>query len=53
MTVAFEFTLGRLTGKAWGEMLEDDNPLHGRMWVPVLISVLLSPLVAAKLRGLA
>ena len=40
-----------LTGKAWGEMLEDYNLLHGRLWVLVLISVLLSPLVAAKLRG--
>ena len=52
LTVAFEFGLGLGTGKSWGEMLEDYNVLHGRLWALVLVSVLLSPLAAARLRGL-
>ena len=33
-------------------MAEDYNVLHGRLWGPVLLTVLFSPILAAKLWGL-
>jgi hypothetical protein len=51
LTVAFEFSFGRLRGLSWESMLSDYNLLEGRLWVLVLLTTLVSPILAAKLRG--
>lgn len=43
LTVAFEFTLGRLTHKPWQYLLQDYNLLAGRTWSLFLICLLLMP----------
>lgn len=51
LTVAFEFTLGRLTGRSWEYLLADYNLLQGRLWPVVLATTFLAPLIAAWVRG--
>jgi hypothetical protein len=51
LTVAFELTLGRLTGQTWSRLLEDYDLSAGRLWVLVPLTVLFAPLVAARLGG--
>ena len=43
LTVAFEFSLGRLTGKTWNYVLRDYNILAGRIWSIFLICLFLLP----------
>jgi hypothetical protein len=51
VTLAFEFLAGHyLFGNPWEELLADYNLLAGRMWVLVLITTLLAPLLAARSR---
>lgn len=52
LTLTFEFSAGRLSGKPWPVVLEDYNLLRGRIWILVLIVTLLAPLWAGKARGL-
>ena len=43
LTVAFEFSLGRLTNKSWDYLLRDYNILAGRIWLLFLLSLFLLP----------
>lgn len=43
LTVAFEFTLGRLTNKSWGYLFRDYNILVGRIWLLFLICLFILP----------
>ncbi|HOB75170.1 MAG TPA: hypothetical protein PKG54_11655 [Phycisphaerae bacterium] len=51
LTVAFEFTLGHLAGYSWEQLLADYNLFQGRLWLLVLLTVFLAPLIAARIRG--
>ena len=43
LTVVFEFSLGRLTGKSWDYLLRDYNLLAGRIWPVFLFCLLMLP----------
>lgn len=43
LTVAFEFSLGRLTNKPWGILFQDYNLLAGRIWPFFLLCLFLLP----------
>lgn len=43
LTVAFEFTLGRLTNKSWAYLLQDYNFLKGRIWVLFILCLFIFP----------
>ncbi len=50
MTVAFEFGFFHFVmGKLWEAMLADYNVLRGRIWVLVLATVLLGPIIVGTL----
>lgn len=50
-TVIFEFALGRyVLGKSWPSLLSDYNILAGRLWILVLLTVLLMPVLAGELQ---
>lgn len=50
-TVIFEFSFGHyVLGKSWSSLLADYNIFAGRLWVLVLLTVLLMPLLAGELR---
>jgi hypothetical protein len=52
LTVLFEFGFGRyVMGHPWSRLLADYNILAGRLWVLVLLTVLLWPLLAGMLKG--
>jgi hypothetical protein len=54
MTLAFELGFGRLVQhRGWAELLAAYTFKGGNLWPVVLATVLLSPWIAAKLRGLA
>jgi hypothetical protein len=54
LTLAFEFGFGRLVQhKPWAEILAAYTFKGGNLWPLVLAVVLISPWLAAKLRGLA
>lgn len=50
LTVAFEITLGRLLGFEWSRLLEDYDLPHGGLMGLGLLAMLLTPLLAARLR---
>ena len=53
MTVAFEFLGGHyLFGTPWPQLLADYNIVRGRIWVLVLVTTAVAPLLAAYARGL-
>jgi hypothetical protein len=53
LTVAFEFLGGHyLFGNPWSRLLEDYNVFRGRVWVLVLLTTALAPLLCARARGL-
>jgi hypothetical protein len=43
LTVAFEFSLGRLTNKSWQFLFQDYNLFAGRIWLLFLLVLLLLP----------
>ena len=50
MTVAFEFGFFHFVmGKPWEALLADYNVLRGRIWVLVLATVLLGPIIVGTL----
>jgi hypothetical protein len=52
MTVAFEFLFGRLVAhKPWGELLQASDPATGNLWLLVLLAIVVSPWLVARLRG--
>jgi len=53
LTVAFEFIGGPyLFGNPWPKLLADYDIMHGRLWLLVLVTNLLAPLWAAKMKGI-
>ncbi|MCW5979805.1 MAG: hypothetical protein KIT09_17120 [Bryobacteraceae bacterium] len=51
LTVAFEFLAGHyLFGNPWSRLFADYNLLAGRVWVFVLATTLLAPLLAGRAR---
>jgi len=52
LTLAFEFLAGHyLFGHPWEKLLADYNVARGRVWPLVLAATLLSPWIAARVRG--
>ncbi len=51
LTVAFEFSLGRLTNKSWEYLFRDYNVLAGRLWVLFLICLFTLPYLVYVLRN--
>ncbi len=51
LTLAFEFLAGHyLLGDSWESLLAEYNVAKGRIWILVLISVLVAPVVVHALR---
>lgn len=51
LTLAFEFLAGHYVfGDSWERLLAEYNVAKGRIWILVLISVLVAPVVAYALR---
>lgn len=52
LTVIFEFALGYfITGATWSEMLDQYRFKDGNIWPLILIVVVISPVLASKIRG--
>lgn len=52
LTVTFEFGFGLIRGMTWPQMLADYNVLNGRLWIVVLFTTAVAPVVAGRMRGL-
>lgn len=52
LTLVFEFGFGMLRGMTWPQMLADYNVMNGRLWVVVLFTTAVAPVVAARMRGM-
>ena len=53
LTLAFEFLAGHYVfRKPWNELLADYDVLSGRIWVLVLLTTTLAPLLTANMRHL-
>ena len=53
LTLAFEFLAGHYVfRKPWNELLADYDVLSGRIWVLVLVTTTLAPLLTAHMRHL-
>ena len=50
LTIAFEFTAGLTEGYAVTELLNAYNPLTGNLWLLVLVTTLLSPVLTKNCR---
>ncbi len=51
LTLAFEFSFGRLQGKSWTTLLEAYTFSGGNMWPVVLLITAAAPSIAGRLRG--
>lgn len=51
MTVLFEFASGLAQGCAFAELLAAYNPATGNLWILVMLSTLLSPVIAGMKKG--
>jgi hypothetical protein len=53
LTLAFEFLAGHyLFGTPWSRLLADYNVFRGRVWILVLVTTALAPILAGYARGL-
>lgn len=50
LTVAFEFFLGRMTGKSWEYLFRDYNIAAGRIWIVFLVVLSYTVLMMRKLK---
>jgi hypothetical protein len=51
LTLAFEFLAGHhLIGDSWERLLAEYNVARGRIWILVLVSVLVAPVVVHAIR---
>jgi hypothetical protein len=54
LTLAFEFLGGHyLFGAPWSRLWADYNVLRGRIWVVVLMTTLVAPVLVVRARGLS
>ena len=51
LTIAFEFASGLAGGNTVKELLAAYNPLTGNLWLIVLVTTLLSPVIAGRVSG--
>ena len=51
LTVLFEFSLGKLTGKTWAYLLKDYDLMAGHIWPVFLVSLLLLPYLFFSIKG--
>ena len=51
LTIAFEFASGLAGGNTIKELLAAYNPLTGNLWLIVLVTTLLSPVIAGRVSG--
>ena len=51
LTMAFEFSLGRLTGKSWVDLFRQYDLFNGRIWPVFLICLFLLPYLTYVLRS--
>ncbi|MGE5305823.1 MAG: hypothetical protein ACM3TN_21125 [Alphaproteobacteria bacterium] len=52
MTVLFEFGFGHfIAHKSWPQLLQAYNVSQGNLWIVVLIATVVSPWLAARLKG--
>ena len=51
LTIIFEFTSGLAGGSTITELLAAYNPLTGNLWLIVLVTTLLSPVIAGRVSG--
>ena len=53
VTIAFEFLFGHFVlGESWDQLLAAYSPGNGNLWLLVLFTILVSPFLAAKTRGI-
>ena len=53
MTLLFEFIFGHyVTGKSWSALFQVFNIMQGDLFILILLVTLISPYLAAKIRGL-
>lgn len=52
LTICFEFSFGLSSGSTWSELIEAYNPLSGNLWILVILSTLLSPILTYRLKWL-
>jgi hypothetical protein len=52
LTILFEFAFGRLvSGKSWTALLQAYDVSRGNLWLLVLLAIVCSPYLAARMRG--
>ena len=51
LTLVFEFSFGLWQGQSWYELVEAFTFKGGNIWPVVLVTTVLAPYIAAKLRG--
>lgn len=51
LTVAFEFSLGRLTNKSWEHLFRDYNIFAGRLWLLFLFCLFILPYIYYIIRN--
>jgi hypothetical protein len=52
LTLAFEFLAGHYVfGTPWPQLRADYDVLHGRLWVLVLVTTTVAPVIAARARA--
>lgn len=51
LTIAFEFTLGRITNKSWDYLFRDYNLKEGRIWLLFLLSLSVLPYLVFVFRA--
>lgn len=52
LTICFEFSFGLSSGSTWSELIEAYSPLSGNLWILVILSTLLSPILTYRLKWL-
>ncbi len=52
LTIAFEFGFGLMRGLTWEQMLSDYNVMNGRLWLLVLITTTVAPVLAGRMHGM-
>ena len=51
LTIAFEFAAGLAGGSTVSELLAAYNPLSGNLWLLVLVTTLLSPIIVKHIHN--
>lgn len=49
LTIGFEFGFGLSSGVTWSELLQAYNPMTGNLWILVLLTTFISPILVGKI----